>query len=141
MIDFAEKIIFAARARQGRSQLRIRERAAERAEPAHSPNRHDGEPSRQIADLKPEAGENAGADHVRDDDARRRQRRNGFGALGVWNLNSPGDDVGVARDGVNAKGWMESMTTTNDSRSTVDHSGTLDLKLPLRAGHRWTRNG
>ena len=81
MIDFPEKIIFAARARQRRSQLRIRERAAERAEPAHRPDRHDREPRRQIAHLKPETGENARADHVRHDDARRRQRRNGLGLV------------------------------------------------------------
>ena len=31
--------------------------------------------------LETEAGENTGADHVRDNDARRRQRRNGFRAL------------------------------------------------------------
>jgi hypothetical protein len=37
--------------------------------------------TRKIANLKPDAGKNTGANHVRDDNARRRQRRNGFGAL------------------------------------------------------------
>ena len=63
------------------SELGIRERAAECTHSAHSPNRHDGETGWQITYLKPEAGENAGTDHVRDDNACRRQRRNGLGVL------------------------------------------------------------
>jgi hypothetical protein len=76
MVDHPKKMIFAARPRQGRTQLRIRKRAAERANSARDPDGHDGETGRHAGHLKSETGENAGAHHVGDDNAGGREGRN-----------------------------------------------------------------
>jgi len=69
MINLAQKMIFPAGPRQGRGEFGVGKRAAHRANSADDPERDDGETARQIANLKSEAGENAGPDHVRDHDA------------------------------------------------------------------------
>ena len=62
-------MIFAARARQSRSEFGIGKGAAHRANATHRPKRDDGETARQLADLESEARENPGTDHICDDDA------------------------------------------------------------------------
>ena len=69
MINLAQKMIFPAGPRQRRREFGIRKRAAHRANPAHGPERDDGETTWQVTNLESETGENAGTDHVRDHDA------------------------------------------------------------------------
>ena len=72
-----EKMIFPARPRERRGELAVSQRAAKGADPAHAPKHHQDEAGLNADDLESEAGENAGADHVRHDDGRRRDQRNG----------------------------------------------------------------
>lgn len=81
MIDRAQEIIFAAGARQSGSEFRIRERAAQRTNAPGDPQREDRKPRGQTRYLKSEARENAGADHVGDDDAGRGEGRNSMFAF------------------------------------------------------------
>jgi hypothetical protein len=68
MIDLAQKVVFAARARQHRREFRIAERPAYRDDPADDPQQQKRETGGYVGDLKSEAGENADPDHVGDDD-------------------------------------------------------------------------
>ena len=74
MIGLGEKVIFAAGSRQRGPQFRVAQRAAECREPAHRPQRKQDEPRLDVLELKAEAGEHAGANHVRDHHGKRRAR-------------------------------------------------------------------
>ena len=78
--DRAEEIVLASRAGERCAKLGVGEGAAERADSAHEPERHDREARGQIANLKSEAGEDAGADHVRHHDGRGCERGDGLRA-------------------------------------------------------------
>ena len=82
MINHAEKMVFASGTGKGRAKFRIGKRAAQGAHAADEPERHDDESGVQPADLEPEAGENAGAPHIGDDDAGGREQRDGFHGRG-----------------------------------------------------------
>ena len=73
----AEKIIFAARARKHRAEFAVGEHPAQRDEAADGPQQQDRKAGRDVLDLKAEAGEDADADHVGDDDGGRHDHRNG----------------------------------------------------------------
>jgi len=68
MIDLAQEIVFTARAGQHRGEFRITERAAYRDDPADDPQQQQREPRIYVGDLKSEAGKDADADHVGDND-------------------------------------------------------------------------
>src|ERR1700758_1853691 len=94
MINLAQKMIFTARARHCRRQFGVGERTAHRANSAHAPERNNGEPGRQITNLKPQEGEDARADHVRDHDARGGEERNAWRfAHHEWSLYDEAFDL------------------------------------------------
>src|ERR1700731_5034592 len=68
MIDRGEKMIFATGPRQGGAQFSVTERAAKRDDAADQPQQEKREPRMNLRKLKSEAGENARANDVRDDD-------------------------------------------------------------------------
>jgi hypothetical protein len=76
MINLAQEMVFTAGARKGCAKFRVRERSTHGTDSAHRPKRNNGKPARQITDLKAKARENAGADHVRDHEARRSEQGN-----------------------------------------------------------------
>ena len=77
VVDAGEEIVFAAGAGQGGGEFRIAECAAEGEDAADDPKHDEGEDTvgeigltvlGESADLEAEAGEDAGADHVGDDE-------------------------------------------------------------------------
>ena len=73
----AEEIVFAARARKHRAEFAVGEHPAQRDEAADGPQQQDRKAGRDVLDLEAEAGEDADADHVGDDDGGRHDHRNG----------------------------------------------------------------
>ena len=78
MVDAGEKIIFAAGPGQCRGQFRVAERATKREDAADNPEHNERKDTvaeegsavgRKSDDLEAERGENAGADHVGDDES------------------------------------------------------------------------
>jgi len=72
VIGLAEKCIFAAGAGQGRPQLGIGQRPAQRGQPANHPQHHDGKDTVDIGQLIAQSRKNPDPDHIGDDDGRRR---------------------------------------------------------------------
>ncbi len=76
MICAQQKIVFAARARKHRGEFGVTSRPAKRHDAADHPEQDQREAGIDRLDLKAEAGENADANHVGDDDCCGRERRN-----------------------------------------------------------------
>ena len=95
MIDPAQEIVFAARARKHRGEFRIAERSAYRDDAADDPQQQQRKSGGYVIDLKSEAGEDADADHVGDDDRGRRNPRHRGGGrppegeVAINELSSP----------------------------------------------------
>ena len=70
----AQEIIFAARARKHRAEFAVGKHPAQRDDAADGPQQQDRKARRDVLDLKAEAGEDADADHVGDDDGGRHDR-------------------------------------------------------------------
>ena len=79
----AEEIVLAARARKHRAEFAVGKHPAQRDDAADRPQQQDRKAGRDVLDLKAEAGEDADADHVGDDDGDRHHDRNGRAAAGA----------------------------------------------------------
>ena len=73
MIDAAQEIVFPARARKHQGELGIGDRPAHRHDSADGPQHQQREAGGDVLDLEPEAGEDADAHHVGNDDRCRSQ--------------------------------------------------------------------
>ena len=97
MIDAAQEIILTPGTRQGRAQLGIRQRPTDCDHAADHPQHDQGEPGLQGHQLKAKTGEHAGANHIGDDDRKRRA----WGKIGFhrnW-LNKRGPALSTLRSG------------------------------------------
>ena len=90
MIGPAEEIVFAARARKHRAEFTVGKHPAQRDDAADRPQQQDRKAGGDVLDLKAEAGEDADADHIGDDDGNRHQDRNGGAAAGAASRATPG---------------------------------------------------
>jgi len=79
----AQKIVFAARARKHRAEFAVGKHPAQRDDAADGPQQQDRKAGRDVLDLKAEAGEDADAYHVGDDDGGRHDHRNGGPAFAL----------------------------------------------------------
>jgi hypothetical protein len=82
VIGPAEKVVLAARAGKHRAEFAVGKHPAQRDDAADGPQHQDRKARGDVLDLKAEAGEDADADHVGNDDGDRHQDRNGGGARG-----------------------------------------------------------
>jgi hypothetical protein len=83
VIGPAEEIVFAARARKHRAKFTVGKHPAQRDDAAYDPQQQDRKAGGDVLDLKAEAGEDADADHVGNDDGNRHQDGNGGAAAGA----------------------------------------------------------
>ena len=75
MVNRREEVVLAAGARQRRAEFRIGQCAAERGDTAHGPQGEQHGRGADLYKLKSQAGKNAGANHVSDDDGGGNGRR------------------------------------------------------------------
>ena len=69
MIDLGQKVVLAAGAGQSCAQLGITQGATKSREPADDPEHHDDRRGLNVDQLKTEAREHSGADHIGNDDS------------------------------------------------------------------------
>src|SRR5947207_10437267 len=74
MINAREKMIFAARTRECGTEFPITKRATKRGDSAHDPEHQQRESGANVRQLEAEAGKNAGADDVGNDDPARGEK-------------------------------------------------------------------
>ncbi len=130
MEDLRQEMILAAGPRQRRRELGISERAAQRTDTAEQPEHHDGETRRQPADLKSQAGEDAGPNHVRDDEARRRDPRDGPRA-GLRRFRyHPAEEYGALVG--------KSTAAAGGPLAQIGRSGGIEKKRVVRATQVWS---
>src|ERR1700730_3808430 len=84
MINGRKKMILATGAGERRGQFSVTERTAKRSDAANDPEHDQSEPGMYLRKLKAEAGENTGADNVRDDNSAGGVESDGARGHFVW---------------------------------------------------------